>query len=102
MLNIFFDRIPEEISKIEEQELCSEAESIANIFLDTPGNPSNWETGQYDIINLGFSRDSAEPGIDYNKWTAAINRTYYNVTNERVIFIVPRLETYNLVVIKLS
>jgi hypothetical protein len=81
MLNIFFDRIPEEISKIEEQELCSEAESMANSFLDTPGNPSNWETGA-NITTLGFGRASAEPGIDYNKWTTAVSRGSYNISEE--------------------
>lgn len=80
ILNIFFDRLPEEISKIEEQELCSEAESIANSVLDTSGKPKNWKSG--DLTRLGFSRNESEVGINLSKWTAAKTRGYYNVTKE--------------------
>lgn len=82
LLNIYFDRLPEEISNIEEQELCSEAESMANSFLDTSGEPKNWEVSTSTLSLLGFSRNGTKAGINMSKWTAAVNRGYYNVTEE--------------------
>jgi len=78
LLFAYFDRMPEEINKIKEQELCSEAESMINSFLYFPGDESSWESGG-ELNRLGFAISDLDY-VSYKKWVAAVDRGYYNIS----------------------
>jgi hypothetical protein len=73
--------MPSEISNIQEQRACSQAELIANAFFNFPGNETDWPNGT--LYEFGLTTDDAEAmRINYTKWMAAKERGYYNVTRD--------------------
>jgi len=75
----FFDLVPSETGKIQEQSACSQAELMADNFFSSKGNSTTWDSGT-PFYSFGLSTGNKSE-INYTKWTEAERRGYVNITN---------------------